>query len=112
MCVAKPGPADLAWSVGAARCAFSVAVGTMPYVPTTTATPQRETAEQPPLTSHTGVPLTRSVTFRFTLDPTRGQHQQLLAHAGAARLAFNHQIGDAVTELLHGRDFRGNLGSV
>ena len=46
-----------------------------------------------PLVSHTGVPLTRAVTFRFTLDPTREQHQQLLAHAGAFRLAFNHQIG-------------------
>jgi putative transposase len=64
----------------------------MQLVPKTTATPRPETAEQPPLTSHTGVPLTRSVTFRFTLDPTRQQHQQLLAHAGASRLAFNHQI--------------------
>jgi putative transposase len=44
------------------------------------------------LVSHTGVPLTRPVTFRFTLDVTRDQHQQLLAHAGAFRLAYNHQI--------------------
>jgi putative transposase len=65
----------------------------MRLMPKTTATPKRETAEQPPLVSHTGVPLTRSVTFRFTLDPTREQRQQLLAHAGASRLAFNHQIG-------------------
>jgi len=76
----------------AALCALSVATGTMQFVPKTT-TPKRETAEQPPLVSHTGVPLTRSVTFRFTLAPTRAQHQQLLAHAGASRLAFNHQVG-------------------
>jgi hypothetical protein len=41
------------------------------------------------MVSHAGVPLTRSVTFRFTLDLTREQHRQLLAHAGAFRLAFN-----------------------
>jgi len=76
----------------AALCALSVLHGNMRLVPKTTATPKRETAEQPPPTSHTGVPLTRPVTFRFTLDPTREQHQQLLAHAGASRLAFNHQI--------------------
>lgn len=46
-----------------------------------------------PLVSHTGVPLTRSTTFKFTLDPTKAQHQQLLAHAGTARLMFNHHIG-------------------
>ena len=45
------------------------------------------------LVSHTGVPLDRSTTFRFTLDPNRGQGQRLLAHAGAARLAYNHQLG-------------------
>lgn len=44
------------------------------------------------LVSHTGVPLTRATTFRFTLDPNRGQHRRLLAHAGAARLAYNHQL--------------------
>jgi putative transposase len=43
--------------------------------------------------SHTGVPLTRSTTFRFTLDPNREQEQRLLAHAGAARLAYNHHLG-------------------
>jgi Helix-turn-helix domain len=47
----------------------------------------------PVLVSHTGVPLSRATTFRFTLDPTRAQHRQLLAHAGAARLAFNHHLG-------------------
>jgi putative transposase len=45
------------------------------------------------LMSHTGVPLTRSTTFRFTLDPNREQAQQLLAHAGVARLAYNHHLG-------------------
>ena len=45
------------------------------------------------LVSHTGVPLTRSTTFKFTLDPNRAQDQLLLAHAGAARLAFNHHLG-------------------
>ena len=45
------------------------------------------------LVSHAGVPLTRASTFRFTLDPNRAQHQQLLSHAGAARLAFNHHLG-------------------
>jgi hypothetical protein len=32
-------------------------------------------------------------TFRFTLDVTQEQHQALVAHAGAFRKAFNHQIG-------------------
>lgn len=45
------------------------------------------------LVSHTGVPLTRSTTFKFTLDVNREQHQRLLAHAGASRLAFNYHIG-------------------
>ncbi|MGH8939876.1 MAG: helix-turn-helix domain-containing protein [Actinomycetes bacterium] len=45
------------------------------------------------LVSHTGVPLGRATTFRFTLDVNQEQHQQLLAHAGAARLAFNHHLG-------------------
>jgi putative transposase len=45
------------------------------------------------LVSHTGVSLTRSTTYRFTLDPNREQEQRLLAHAGAARLAFNHHLG-------------------
>jgi putative transposase len=46
-----------------------------------------------PLRSATGGPLTREVAFVFTLDPTRAQAQQLLSHAGAARLAFNHHLG-------------------
>ena len=37
--------------------------------------------------------LTRATTLRFTLDATAAQHQMLLAHAGAFRLAYNHQIG-------------------
>jgi putative transposase len=47
----------------------------------------------PVLVSHTGAPLTRATTFRFTLDVTAAQHQTLLAHAGAFRLAFNHHLG-------------------
>lgn len=47
----------------------------------------------PTLVSHTGTPLTRSTTFKFALDPNRAQHQLLLAHAGAARLAYNHHLG-------------------
>jgi putative transposase len=47
----------------------------------------------PVLVSRAGVPLTRAVTFRFTLDPNQAQHQVLLCHAGAARMAFNHQLG-------------------
>ena len=43
--------------------------------------------------SHTGVPLTRPTTFRFTIDVNREQHRLLLAHAGAFRVAFNHHIG-------------------
>jgi putative transposase len=31
--------------------------------------------------------------FRFTLDPTPGQEEVLLRHAGAARWAFNHALG-------------------
>ncbi|GHJ60925.1 transposase [Nocardioides sp. OK12] len=45
------------------------------------------------LVSHTGVPLTRPTTFRFTLDVNDEQHHRLLAYAGASRLAFNHHIG-------------------
>ncbi|MGZ8738608.1 MAG: helix-turn-helix domain-containing protein [Nocardioides sp.] len=45
------------------------------------------------LVSYTGVSLTRATTFRFTLDVTAEQHQRLLAHAGAARLAYNHHLG-------------------
>jgi putative transposase len=46
----------------------------------------------PRLVSRSGVPLIRATTLRFTLDPNRAQHQQLLAQAGAARLAFNHHL--------------------
>jgi putative transposase len=67
--------------------AVSVACGTICCVPETAA--KDDTA---PLVSHTGVPLTRATTFRFTLDVNREQHQLLLAHAGAARLAYNHQL--------------------
>ncbi|MBU1800753.1 MAG: IS607 family element transposase accessory protein TnpB [Actinobacteria bacterium] len=45
------------------------------------------------LVSHTGVPLTRATTFKFTLDVNDEQHHRLFAHAGASRLAFNHHIG-------------------
>jgi putative transposase len=62
--------------------------GTITLVPVTATS-----SDTAPLVSHTGVPLTRATTFRFTLEPTREQHQLLLAHAGAFRLAFNHQIG-------------------
>ncbi|WUT01673.1 transposase (plasmid) [Streptomyces sp. NBC_00708] len=31
--------------------------------------------------------------FRFTLDPTSAQEEDLLRHAGAARWAFNHALG-------------------
>ena len=51
------------------------------------------------LVSHTGVPLSRSTTFRFTLDPNREQHQRLLAYAGAARLAYNHHLGRVTANL-------------
>src|SRR5450631_1202346 len=71
--------------------ALSVASGTISGVP-------RDAAVEKPslvLVSHTGVPLSRSTTFRFTLDPNREQHQRLLAHGGAARLAYNHHIGRA-----------------
>ena len=44
------------------------------------------------MVSRTGVRLTRSTTFRFTLDVNQAQHRALLAHAGAARVAFNHQL--------------------
>jgi putative transposase len=55
--------------------------------------PKPEKVKSPPLVSHAGVRLPRSMTFTFTLDPTREQHRRLLAHAGASRLAFNHQLG-------------------
>lgn len=67
--------------------ALSVPHGTIGSVPVAAA--NTDTA---PLVSHTGVPLTRATTFRFTLDVNTEQHQRLLAHAGAARLAYNHQL--------------------
>jgi hypothetical protein len=69
--------------------ALSVASGTVSGVP-------RDAAVEKPslvLFSNTGVPLARSTTFRFTLDPNREQQQALLAQAGAARLAYNHHPG-------------------
>jgi putative transposase len=44
------------------------------------------------LMSHTAVPLTRTVAFRFALDPTGEQTARLFAHAGAARFAYNHHL--------------------
>ena len=61
------------------------------------------------LVSHTGVPLSRSTTFRFTLDPNREQQQRLLVHAGAARLAYNHHLG-RVKANLHQRDAERSYG--
>ena len=60
--------------------------GTIGFVPVATGSAYT-------LVSHTGVPLTRATTFKFTLDVNVEQHQRLLAHAGASRLAFNHHIG-------------------
>jgi putative transposase len=65
-----------------------VAFGTIRCVPVVAT----KSADTTPV-SHTGVRLTRSTTFRFTLDPNREQEQRLLAHAGAARLAYNHHLG-------------------
>lgn len=36
--------------------------------------------------------MTRAVTFKFALDPNRAQESALFAHAGAARVAFNHHL--------------------
>jgi putative transposase len=74
---------------------LSVAPGTISLVTVEARTDTTDTA----LVSHTGVRLTRATTFRFTLDPTRQQEQRLLAHAGAARLAFNHHLGRVRTNL-------------
>lgn len=65
---------------------MSVPSGTVDLMP-------RRTPKTEPLRSATGVPLTREVAFKFALDPTAGQEQMLLAHAGAALLAFNHHLG-------------------
>ena len=88
-----------------ATAALSVASGTIRYVP-------RDAAVEKPsrvLISHTGVPLSRSTTFRFTLDPNREQHRRLLAHAGAARLAYNHQL-ERVKANLDQRDAERSYG--
>ena len=53
----------------------------------------RRTPKTEPLRSSGGAPLTREVAFKFALDPTGEQEQTLLAHAGAARLGFNHHLG-------------------
>jgi putative transposase len=37
--------------------------------------------------------LVRPVAFKFALDVTVEQHELLMRHAGAARLAFNYQLG-------------------
>lgn len=58
--------------------------------PVTAPTPAAQ--HDPVVVSHAGVALTRATTFRFTLDVTAAQHQLLLAHAGASRLAFNHHL--------------------
>jgi len=73
----------------------SVASGTISGVPRDVAVAK----PRPVLISHTGVPLTRSTAFRFTLDPSREQHQTLLAHAGAARLAYNHHLARVMANL-------------
>jgi putative transposase len=52
-----------------------------------------QVAEAAVLLSHTGAALVRPVAFRFALDPSEAQTRMLLAHAGAARLAFNHHVG-------------------
>ena len=64
---------------------MSVVSGTVGVVP-------RRSPRTEPLRSHTGVPLTRAVTFKFALDPNREQQQLLFSHAGAARFAFNHHL--------------------
>jgi putative transposase len=74
--------------------ALSVACGTVCHMPVA-ATANADAV----LVSHSGVPLTRSTTFRFTLDVTRDQHQSLLAHAGASRLAFNHHLARVTANL-------------
>lgn len=71
---------------GAEFAALSVLGGTIDCVPVAAA------GSDAVLVSHAGVPLTRATTFRFTLDVTAEQHQRLLAHAGAARLAYNHHL--------------------
>lgn len=54
---------------------------------------KRKKARQGVLRSHTGVKLTRDVTFRYALDPTEVQAEQFRRYAGAARYTFNHHLG-------------------
>jgi len=49
-------------------------------------------ANKAALISATGAALTRHVAYRFALDPTRAQEQELRAYAGAARYAYNHHV--------------------
>ena len=72
-----------------ATAALSLASGTITRVPRDSTIDKADLM----LVSHTGVALSRCTTLRFTLDPNREQHQRLLAHADAARLAYNHHIG-------------------
>ena len=65
---------------------MSVPTGTMTDVPSSE-------DSSSVLVSHTGVPLTRATTLKFTLDVNHEQYGHLLSHAGAFRLAFNHHIG-------------------
>ena len=66
-----------------------MASGTIRGMPAPGRVPARDDAA---VVSHAGVRLTRATTFRFTLEVNLEQHRRLLAHAGAARLAFNHQL--------------------
>lgn len=50
-------------------------------------------AEKSSLVSHTGVVLSRPVSFCFEMDPTDALEQQLWMFVGARRFAFNHHIG-------------------
>ena len=93
------------WVCSHSAASLSVASGTI------TGVPRDATLDKPSLVlvSHTGVPLSRATTFRFTLDPNRAQHQRLLAHAGAARLAYNHHLGRAKANLAQ-RDAERSYG--
>ena len=55
-------------------------------------TKKRKKGRQGVLRSHTGVKLTRDVTYRFALDPTHAQAGQCRMYAGAARYTFNHHL--------------------
>ena len=51
------------------------------------------------LISLTGHDFTRSVAFKFALDSTSGQRDQLRAFAGAARFTFNHHLAGVKANL-------------